>query len=114
MLELPAIALSDARNNMQVPRLHGVTALCWSPEGSSFALGTLSGCVMLYSTCLKCMLYKNTFEITQSTFSTANIRHLMTGSRSDKVLPEFLSLLSFQVPVLAVRFLETIECAWSA
>ncbi len=72
---------------MQVPCSHGVTALCLSPEGSAFAMGTLSGCIMLYSACLKCVLYNNTFEITQNTASTANIRHLLTGSSSVEVLP---------------------------
>ena len=76
---------------MQVPHIHGVTALCWSPKGSTVAMGTLSGCIMLFTACLKRVQHNSTFEVTQNTVSAANIRHLVTGGRCNELPSEILS-----------------------
>lgn len=59
--------------------MHGITAMCWSPDSSCVVLGAISGGVMLYSTCLKRQLYKDNFEIIYSSLSKATVHHRSTG-----------------------------------
>ena len=64
---------------VQVERVHGITAMCWSPDGSYVALGTISGCTMLYSAYFSRSSYKEDFDIMYSSLDKANIRHRSTG-----------------------------------
>lgn len=102
---------------LQVASLHNVTAMCWSPDSTSVILGTLSGGVMLYSACLKRALYRDNYEITHTTTSTASIVHPSSGISADVCQAMLLAIASRLLELLKSPALGFVLCwqvvAWT-
>jgi len=62
------------QNPNLVQNMYTVTSLSWKADGSSLAVGTMSGLVDLYDACLRRYLYKNSFEITYVSPTQVQIR----------------------------------------
>lgn len=61
--------------------LYTASALCWKPDGSKLAVGSLCGAVELFECCLKRTIHKGKFEFVYVSPSQVIVTALATGLR---------------------------------
>ena len=65
-----------------IENLYSIKALCWKPDGSRLATGSLCGAVDLYDACIRRFRYKGKWEITFTSPSSLIIKSLSTGDKT--------------------------------